>query len=153
MSEMRRDEKYEKDEKEDEKEEEKSRQEKQEKDWDEKWRRDPLSAAAFAVALIWAGLAIMADNLGLLARFRPLDGWDLVFIGAGLIALVAAAIRYTVPTYRRPVGGNLIIAVILLAIGLNDLVSSGVIWAGALILVGLGLLLRSFIGRSQPPAP
>jgi hypothetical protein len=150
MSEIRRDEKYEKSEKEDEKEEEKSRQE---KDWDEKWRRDPLSAAAVAFGLIWAGLALMADNLGLLARFRPLDGWDLVFIGAGLIALVAAAIRYTVPAYRRPIGGNLIIAVILLAIGLNDLVSSGVIWAGALIIIGLGMLLRSFVGRKQPPAP
>ena len=152
MSEIRRDEKYEKSEKEDEKEEEKSRQEKEEKDWDEKWRRDPLSAAAFAFGLIWAGLAIMADNLGLLARFRPLDGWDLVFIGAGLIALVAAAIRYTVPAYRRPIGGNLIVAVILLAIGLNDLVSSGVIWAGVLIIIGLGMLLRSIVGRKQPPA-
>jgi divalent metal cation (Fe/Co/Zn/Cd) transporter len=149
MSEIRRDEKYEKSEKEDEKEEEKSRQE---KDWDEKWRRDPLSAAAVAFGLIWAGLAIMADNLGLLAHFRPLDGWDLVFIGAGLIALVAAAIRYTVPAYRRPIGGNLIIAIILLAIGLNDLVSSGVIWAGVLIIIGLGMLLRSIVGRKQPPA-
>ena len=149
MSEIRRDEKYEKSEKEDEKEEEKSRQE---KDWDEKWRRDPLSAAAVAFGLIWAGLAIMADNLGLLAHFRPLDGWDLVFIGAGLIALVAAAIRYTVPAYRRPIGGNLIVAVILLAIGLNDLVSSGVIWAGVLIIIGLGMLLRSIVGRKQPPA-
>jgi hypothetical protein len=149
MSEIRRDEKYEKSEKEDEKEEEKSRQE---KDWDEKWRRDPLSAAAVAFGLIWGGLALMADNLGLLARFRPLDGWDLAFIGVGLIALVAAAIRYTIPAYRRPIGGNLIIAVIFLAIGLNDLVSSGVIWAGVLIIIGLGMLLRSIVGRKQPPA-
>jgi hypothetical protein len=146
MSEMTRPEKPEKMEKEDEKEEEKHR-EKDEKSWDEKWRRDPLAAAGWAFLLIWAGIVLMAENLGFLAGLRPLEGWDLIFVGAGLIVLIGAGIRMAVPAYRRPIGGSVIFGVILLAIGLGDIGGPGTIWAVALILVGVFFLLRGFAGR------
>ena len=42
----------------------------------------------WAAILIWAGLVLLASNLGLLVRFESLDAWGLIFIGAGLIVNV-----------------------------------------------------------------
>jgi len=80
--------------KEEEKQEEK--EEKEEKDqggWDEKWRRDPLSAAVWATILIWAGVALLVENMGFLARFEWLSAWGLIFIGAGGIVLLEVAVQ------------------------------------------------------------
>ena len=136
----------EKDEKEEEKEYEKEH-EKEEESWDEKWRRDPVNAVGWAFTLIWAGLVLLMDNLGYLDRFDPLDAWDLIFIGAGAIMLLQVLIRLLVPSYRRPVIGTLVLAVVLLAIGLGDLLPVGIIWPVILILLGVSILLRGFIRR------
>lgn len=146
MTEPRMDERPEKLEKEEEKEEEKHT-EKDEKSWDEKWRRDPLSSAIFAVVLIWAGLVLMGENMGLLGALRPLGAWDLIFTGAGVLVLLAAAIRVMVPSYRRPVAGTVVIGLVLLAIGLGDVFGAGTVWALALIILGLGLLIRGLARR------
>jgi hypothetical protein len=131
-----------------EKEEKQEKQgEKEEKSWDEKWRRDPLSAAIWAGILVWAGLVFLADNLGLLARIERLDAWGLIFAGAGLLVLLEVVVRSLVPDYRRPVTGTLIFGIILLGIGLGDLVGWGVIWAVVLIIIGLSILVRGFLGR------
>ncbi|MBN1886863.1 MAG: hypothetical protein JW850_02695 [Thermoflexales bacterium] len=130
MSERRRDEKEEK------------QEEKDEKSRGEKWRRDPLSAAIWAGILIWAGLVLLASNLGLLAPFEWLEAWSLVFLGAGLIVLLEAGIRLAVPAYRRPVAGTVIFAIILIAIGLGDLIRWEVIWALVLIAGGVIILLQ-----------
>jgi hypothetical protein len=122
-------------------------EEKEEKSWDEKWRRDPLSAAIWAGILVWAGLVFLADNLGLLARIERLDAWGLIFVGAGLLVLLEVVVRSLVPDYRRPVTGTLIFGIILLGIGLGDLIGWGVIWAVVLIIIGLSILVRGFLGR------
>ncbi len=123
------------------------KEEKEEKSWDEKWRRDPLNAAAWAGILIWAGLVLLADNLGLLVRFERLEAWALIFIGAGLIVLLEVLVRLVVPEYRQPVTGSLIFGAILLAIGLGDLVGAGVVWSLVLIAIGAAILLRGFVRR------
>jgi hypothetical protein len=138
MSEQRHGEKEEKQEK---------QEEKEEKSWEEKWRRDPLSAAGWAFILIWAGLVLLAENMGLLTRFERLEAWALVFIGAGLLVLLGVVIRLLVPEYRRPVTGSLILGVILLAIGLGNLVGEGLIWPLVLIAIGAAILLRGFFRR------
>jgi uncharacterized membrane protein len=122
-------------------------EEKEEKSWDEKWQRDPLSAAIWAGILVWAGLVFLADNLGLLVRIERLDAWGLIFVGAGLLVLLEVVVRSLVPDYRRPVTGTLIFGIILLGIGLGDLIGWGVIWAVVLIIIGLSILVRGFLGR------
>jgi len=124
-----------------------NKDEKDEKDrggnWDEKWRRDPIDAAGWALILIWAGLALIADNLGYLDRFDTrLETWGLIFAGAGVIVLLQVLIRLVVPAYRRPIVGSVIFAVILLGIGLGDLVGWSMIWAVGLIVIGAAYLLR-----------
>jgi hypothetical protein len=134
-------------EKEEKQEKQEEKDEKEEKNWDEKWRRDPLSAAVWAGILVWAGLVFLADNLGLLIRVERLDAWGLIFIGAGLLVLLEVVVRLLVPTYRRPVTGTLIFAIILLGIGLGNLIGWGVIWPVVLIIVGLSILVRGFLWR------
>ena len=133
-------EKHEKLEKEEEKHE---KDEKDEESWDEKIHRDPLAAAIWAGILIWAGLVFLASNLGWLDRVEGIDAWGLVFVGAGLLVLLQAALRTLLPEHKRPITGTLILGGILIVIGLGDMIGSGAVWALALIAVGLGLLLSS----------
>jgi low affinity Fe/Cu permease len=146
------------DEKEHEKQEEKSPEEKH---WDEKSRRDPLSAVIWAAILVWAGLVLLANNLGFLdAIFErlPSDGvgglidtsstWSLILLGAGVIVLLEVLVRLLVPDYRRPVGGSLILAVFLIGVGLSNFFSWNLVWPFILIGIGIVILLRSFL-RNQ----
>lgn len=135
MSEQQRHEKEEKEEKD------------EEKSQEEKWRRDPLSGMVWAAILIWAGLVLLADNLGLLAPLGRLEAWALILIGAGVILLLEVAIRLTMPAYRRAVTGTLIFGLILIGAGLGEVLSWNVI--GPLILIGVGafILLRVFWRR------
>jgi sorbitol-specific phosphotransferase system component IIBC len=122
-------------------------EEKEEKERGEKWRNDPLSSVIWAAILIWAGLVFLADNMGLLGSIERLGPWSLVFIGAGVIVLAEAAIRWWVPQYRRPVGGTLIFGAILIAVGLGNAVSWAVIGPIALIAIGVAILLGGFLRR------
>lgn len=124
------------------------KEEKEEKErgesWDEKWRRDPVDAAGWAFILIWAGLVFLAENMGLLVRFEPLEAWSIGFIGAGLIVLLGVVVRLLVPAYRRPVTGSLVFGIILLGIGLGEVVGWVAIGPLILIAIGVGILLRGF---------
>jgi hypothetical protein len=131
--------------KEEEKEQEK--QEKEEKTWEEKWRRDPLSVVVWAAILIWAGVALLAYNMGFLTRFERLDPWGIVMIGAGIIVFLEVGVRLIVPAYRRPVGGTLILAFVLIGVGLGNVLGWEVVGPLILISVGLSILLRSFSRR------
>jgi len=132
-----------------EKEEEKQEKDEEEKSWDEKWRRDPLSAAVWAAILIWAGLALLMENIGLLANVRilgaRLEAWPLIFIGAGLLVFTEVIVRLLMPSYRRAVGGTLTFGIILVGIGLGNLFGWPIVGAVVLIAIGVSLLLRGFI--------
>ncbi|RPI29043.1 MAG: hypothetical protein EHM70_16090 [Chloroflexota bacterium] len=142
------------DEKFDEKDMEK-RDEKDEKDSYEKWRRDPLSAVTWAVILIWAGLALLAENVGILGQFtrrfadtpglqflEGLTAWSIILIGAGLILLIAILVRMAVPAYRGPVTGTLFLALLLIGLGLGNVLGWNIVWPLILIGFGLSVLLR-----------
>ncbi len=133
-----------------------SRNEKEEKEekgsggesWEEKWRRGPVDAAVWAFILIWAGVVLLASNLGLFDKLETVEAWPIGFIGAGLIVLLGVLFRLLVPAYRRPVMGNLIFGVILIGIGIGELTRWDVVGALILIAIGLSLLLRGFISRN-----
>jgi hypothetical protein len=141
----------------------KKREEKspQEKSWDEKWRRDPLSAIIWACILIWAGLALIANNAGLVDRwasnlarstgirdFANLGAWNVILLGVVVLIVVEVIIRLLVPAYRRSVTGSLIFALILFGIALGDIVSWSVLWPIILIIIGLSILARGFFRKT-----
>jgi hypothetical protein len=139
------------DEKEMEKREEKSADD---RGWDEKWRRDPLSSIVWAVILVWAGLVLLVGNLGIIEQFSRLPGlgflaslsaWGIILVGAGFIILLEVLVRLLVPAYRRPVGGSLVFALILIGLGLGNLFSWNILWPLILIAIGLVVILRGFL--------
>ncbi len=130
----------------------------EEKTMEEKWRRDPLGSIVWAAILIWAGLVFLADNLGMLRGLQNIafpgtgvilqsGAWSLVLLGAGLILVIEIFIRLTVPTYRAPVGGTIILAAILISLGLGNLISWNLFWPLILIALGVIFVLRSFTRR------
>ncbi|MBN1665751.1 MAG: hypothetical protein JW862_01635 [Anaerolineales bacterium] len=137
------------DEKEMEKHEEKSAEE---KSFDEKYRRDPLSAIIWALILIWGGVVLLLNNLELLDSLSldffdwpidfpfPSEAWSLFFLGTGLIILVELLIRLLVPSYRQPLLGTFILAMVFLGIAFG---SWDLVWAFALIIIGGALILRA----------
>jgi hypothetical protein len=135
----------------DEKEEEKKEKEgekQEEKSPEEKWRRDPLGSLVWACILIWAGVVLLLETTGALANIRDnlnldnLQAWPVIALGAGLIFLAELVIRLMVPAYRRPIIGTLILAVVLIGIGAENITGKEVIWALILIALGAGLLIR-----------
>ncbi len=132
---------------------ERPRDEKEEKDekdsggWDEKWRRDPVDAAMWALILIWAGLVLLGSNMGMFNRLDGIEAWAIGFFGAGVIVLLAGLFRLLMPAYRRPLAGNLIFAAILIAIGLGSFVDWVIIVPLVLIAIGAGLLLTGLFRR------
>ena len=130
----------EKDEKEDEK----------RKGWDEKWRRDRVNALLWALILVWGALVILAETTGYAEdHFSWWEGWAVFFVGAGAILLLTAFYRLLVPEYRRAITGNVIIGLVLLAIGLGSLISWNYIWVIVLIAIALMILLRAFVPRTK----
>lgn len=131
---------------------EKPRNEKEEKDekdqggWDEKWRRDPVDAAMWAIILIWAGIVLLASNVNAFDDWG-IEVWSIGFLGAGLIVLLVALFRLMVPAYRRPLGGNLVFAAILIGIGLGDIIGWVIIGPLVLIAIGVGVLLTGLLRR------
>jgi hypothetical protein len=150
MSDQSGQEKYEKGIDMEEKTEEKQHEKMDEKTWEEKHRSDPLSRVIWAGILIWAGLVLLANNIGIL-RDVPLlggmDAWSIAFAGAGLIVLVEVLIRLVVPEYSGPVIGSLIIALVLLGIGLDDLVGWSIIWPAIVIGFGVVILFRALVRK------
>jgi hypothetical protein len=156
MSEQKNDYRDEKQEEKDEKERDKH----EEKTIEEKWQRDPLGTIAWAAILIWAGLVFLADNLNLLAKFPVPSGlpagiefvrpgaWSLIFIGAGVIIFIEVIIRLLVPSYRRPIGGNIFLALVFIGIGLGNIFNWQIVWPIILIALGLTIILRRSFQKS-----
>lgn len=117
--------------------------------WDEKWRSDPLNAAWWALVLIWAGLVLIAENMGILVNLGIRgEAWAIGFLGAGILALLLVVIRLLVPAYRRPVTGSIIFGFILVGIGLGELTRWDIVGALVLIAIGVSIFLSRFI-RSE----
>jgi len=122
--------------------EEKERREEQEKhnEKEEKeQQRDPLSGITGALILILIGVILLAESQGWV-NWEQFGGlWNLFFVGVGLLLLFEAVLRLLLPAYRRPILGQVIGGVILLAIGLGGV--TGLQLTGPIILIGLGLAI------------
>ena len=114
----------------------------------EKWRRDPLSGVVWAGILIWAGLVLMVENLGFLSGLRIqesyIGAWPIICLGASVIVFLEVAVRLTMPAYRRPIGGTLFWAIVLMGIGLGNMMGWQVVGPLILIALGLSVLMRGF---------
>lgn len=136
------------------------KEEKEEKTWEEKNRQDPVGSMVWAATLIWAGLVLLANNMGWLDRIRiqlgdtgfdiPFEieawvgAWQIFFLGAAALVLIGVVVRLLVPEYRRPILGSLIWAIVLVGIALGQW---NLIWPLILMAIGISLLLGGLVRR------
>lgn len=133
----------------------------EEKSVEEKWERDPLAALVWALILIWAGVVLLAGNLGafdLMSEFAerlpfgganlpievdffPVEAWSVFWLGAAAILLLEVAVRLLVPAYRKSVVGALILIGVFIGLGLG---TWNCVWPLILIGIGLSIILRGF---------
>lgn len=117
----------------------------EQRDWgrewtrEEKWARDPLGGLIWGLIIILAGLALVAANLGTFPWLTWDNAWAFIFIGAGLLFVLEIVIRLVVPSYRRPVGGRVILAFVALGIGIGAFIGWELTWP--LIIVGIGIAI------------
>jgi hypothetical protein len=138
MSERRRNEKEEeKREKEDEK--------KQEKEWQEKWQHNPVRVIMLALILIWGGVVALIQTTNLVTA-SWWNAWAVFLIGTGVILLIKAAFRAR-PEHRRPVGGTIIIGLILIGVGLGNIIGWAYGWPVILIAIGVIIILFAIFRR------
>jgi hypothetical protein len=145
--------------KQDEKQAEKDMQKHEEKD-----DQDLLNSVVGAAILIWAGVLLLANNLGFLNVFTDLleqlpirrsflpfdlpfislEGLQVFFLGAGVILLAEFLLRLLLPAYRRRTFGPLIGMVVFFSLGLGSWELVGPL---VLIAIGLSVLVGGFFRR------
>jgi len=133
----------------------------EEKSVEEKWERDPLGALVWALILIWAGVVLLAGNLGafdLMSEFArrlpgdgvnlpfnieffPVEAWSVFWLGAAAILLLEVAVRLLIPQYRKSVVGPLILIGVFIGLGLG---TWNCVWPLILIGIGLSIIFRGF---------
>jgi hypothetical protein len=139
MSDRRRDEKEEeKREKEDEK--------RSEKVWEEKWQHNPVRIITLAAVLIWGGIVALLET-SRIVKTSWWNGWAVFLAGVGVILLIKAAFRRSSPEHRRPVGGTVIIGLILLAVGLASIIGWSFGWPVILIAIGIIIVILTLFRR------
>ncbi|MGB2853810.1 MAG: hypothetical protein WBC55_05090 [Dehalococcoidia bacterium] len=140
MSEKHRQEKAEKQEKE---------EEKHEKSWEEKWRRDPLNVATWALVLLWLGVVLILATIGSVKELECWETWAVFFGGAGVLLLAQVVIRLAVPSLRQRVMGGLILGLVFLAIGLGGVVGWAWVWPVVVIAIALIILIYGLVIRRR----
>lgn len=120
-------------------------------------QRDQLSAATWAVILIWAGFIFLAFNTGWIdrlighntfSRFLP-DGlemfdpgvWSIIMLGSGLILILESILRLALPKFHRNIGGSLITGAVFIGVGLGGTFGWDLVWPVVLIAIGISVLV------------
>ena len=113
---------------------------------EEKYHKDPLSGIIFGAIVILLGVLLFVDR-----QYYLDGGWLWWFLaGIGIIFLVEAMIRYAMPEHRRPMGGKLVWAVILLAIGASNIYSLEEWWPLLLIIAGIVIIFSGLQAKREP---
>jgi fatty acid desaturase len=124
--------------------------ERNEKDHDEgvgeKWRRDPFSAIFFGLIVLSAGILFLLAAQGYIYWS---DWWMYFLICLGSILIIETFVRWSVPVYRKPGAGRIIIGLVLIVIGTASL-TAAVIWPWIIIIVALGIIIFG-ITRGRKP--
>lgn len=121
--------------------EKEEKEEKDEKDrggLEEKWRRDPLSAIFFGLIVVAFGLFLLFAAL----EYVPWeDWWAYLLMAIGAVLLIEAFVRYSMPAYRRPVFGRLLVGLVLICIGVVSVSGWAAWWPLVVVAIGVAILV------------
>ena len=109
--------------------------------------RKRLEGLWWGVVLIWAGMVLGADSMGLLPQIGDADAWSWIFLGAGVFGVLGALYRVISPNVPNPSAWDWVWGSFCLIIGLGGFTTINIAWPLILILVG-GVILASLLWRS-----
>jgi hypothetical protein len=126
---------------------EKDEKDRGEREWDkgEQWSGgDALGPIIWGLIIIFAGLALVAVNLRTFPFLTWENVWALILIAAGLLLLLEVVIRVVIPTYRRPVGGRLILVCVLFIIA-GGWTKLEITWPLILVAIGVAIIVGALL--------
>lgn len=109
--------------------------------------RRHLEAIYWGGVIVWAGLIFGADSLGYLPQIGGAEAWSWVFLGAGLYALLLSLFRLNSPDYSNPTTSDYVWAGILMILGLGGFFRVDIAWPLILVLVGIAILGKTVLRR------
>jgi hypothetical protein len=110
----------------------------------EKAERKRLESYWWAAVLIWSGLILVAELLGVLPEIGTANAWSWIFLGAGVFGLIGALIRVVNPDLPKPTGWDYFWSILFLIIGAVGFFGGGVAFPIVLVVVGLAILANMF---------
>jgi hypothetical protein len=109
--------------------------------------RQRLAGLWWAGVLIWAGLVIAADGLGLMPQIGDAGAWSWIFLGAGVFGILGSVYRLTSVNVPNPTTWDWVWGGICLILGLDGFVTLNLFWPLILILVGGAILVNGLWWR------
>ena len=118
-----------------------------------KKRRELMDSIWWGGVLIWIGLALGSEWLGILPEIGDRGAWwPWIFIGVGPWSLILNSYFLSSPTWPKPTTWDWIWTAIFMLVAVGTFVDIGGELLGALVLVGVGvaILIRSFAREGSP---
>jgi hypothetical protein len=109
--------------------------------------RKSLDVYFWGGVLIWAGLVFGGESMDLLPQIGNAGAWSWVFLGAGLLSLALNLVSLSSDSFENPETSDWVWGGIFLIIGLGGFTTLDISWPLILILIGVGMLVRSFLNR------
>lgn len=110
----------------------------------EKAERKRLESYWWAAVLIWSGLILVAELLGILPEIGTANAWSWIFLGAGVFGLIGALIRVVNPDLPKPTGWDYFWSTLFLIIGAAGFFGGGIAFPIVLVVVGIAILANIF---------
>jgi len=104
--------------------------------------RKRLERLWWAVVLIWAGLVLAADSLGLVPQIGHAGAWTWIFLGAGLASILGSIYRLSAANVPNPTTWDWFWGGICLIAGLGGFFTHNIFWPLLFILAGALTLVR-----------
>ena len=110
----------------------------------EKAERKRLESYGWAAVLIWGGIVLVSEFLGILPQIGTANAWSWIFLGAGVFGLIGALIRAVSPDLPKPTGWDYFWSVLFMIIGATGFFGGGIAFPIVLVVIGVAILANVF---------
>ena len=114
----------------------------------QKSERKRLESFWWGAVIIWAGIIFVADYLEILPEVGEAGAWSWIFLGAGVLGLVAAIIRAASADLPKATNGDYSWSAVFLVVGASGFVGGGIAFPIVLIVIGIAMIANVILRRN-----